>query len=242
VAEALRSPPLLFAHRGASAEAPENTLEAFRLAVKLGATGLETDVWLTSDGVAVLSHDGTVRAGTVRTGLRRRPIAQLRAADLPPAMPTLANLYEAVGCDLELSIDVKDPAAAAAVVAAARQAGGEEAVGRLWLCSADWRVVASWRQLSPAVRLVDSTRLRKVREGVEKRAALLAAAGVDALNMHHTDWSAGLTTMVHRFGLHAFAWDCQFDRVVAKMLVIGVDGVYSDHVEEAAAAVAAWTR
>jgi len=47
---------------------------------------------------------------------------------------------------------------------------------------------------------------------------------------------------VHRFGLHAFAWDCQFDRVVAKMLVVGVDGVYSDHVEEMAAAVAAWTR
>ncbi|HEV8115149.1 MAG TPA: glycerophosphodiester phosphodiesterase family protein, partial [Acidimicrobiales bacterium] len=108
MAEALRSPPLIFAHRGASAEAPENTLEAFRLAVQLGATGLETDVWLSADGVAVLDHDGTVR-----TGLRRRPIAQLRAADLPPTVPTLVQLYEAVGCDLELSVDVKDPAAAA---------------------------------------------------------------------------------------------------------------------------------
>ncbi len=237
MAEALRSPPLIFAHRGASADAPENTLEAFRLAVKLGATGLETDAWLSADGAAVLDHDGTVR-----TGLRRRPIAQLRAADLPPTVPTLVQLYEAVGCDLELSVDVKDPAAAAAVIAAARQAGGEEAVGRLWLCSSDWHLAASWRQLSPAVRLVDSTRLRKVREGVEKRASLLAAAGVNALNMHHSDWSPGLTTLVHRFGLHAFAWDCQFDRVVAKMLVVGVDGVYSDHVEEMAAAVAAWTR
>ncbi len=237
MAEALRSPPFTFAHRGASAEAPENTLEAFRLAVRLGATGLETDAWLSADGVAVLDHDGTVR-----TGLRRRPIAQMRAADLPPTIPTLAQLYEAVGCDLELSVDVKDPAAAAAVVAAAGQAGGEEAVGRLWLCSSDWRLAASWRQLSPTVRLVDSTRLRKVREGVEKRASLLAAAGVNALNMHHSDWSPGLTTLVHRFGLHAFAWDCQFDRVVAKMLVVGVDGVYSDHVEEMAAAVAAWTR
>jgi len=237
VAEALRSPPLLFAHRGASAEAPENTLDAFRLAVQLGATGLETDVWLSADGVAVLDHDGTIRSG-----LRRRPIAQLRAADLPPTVPTLAQFYETVGCDLDLSVDVKDPAAAPAVVAAARRAGGEEAVGRLWLCSPDWRVVASWRQLSPVVRLVDSTRLRKVREGVEKRASVLAAAGIDALNMHHTDWSPGLTTMVHRFGLHAFAWDCQFDRVVAKMLVVGVDGLYSDHVEEMTAAVAAWTR
>ncbi|MEO5678293.1 MAG: glycerophosphodiester phosphodiesterase [Acidimicrobiales bacterium] len=235
--EARRSPPLAFAHRGARLRAPENTLEAFTLAVELGATGLETDAWLTADGVAVLDHDGSVRAG-----LRRRPIARTDAADLPPTMPSISQLYEAVGCDLDLSVDVKDPAAAAHVVAAARAAGGDDAVSRLWLCSPDWRVAATWRQLSAVVHLVDSTRRRQVKEGVEKRASLLAAAGVDALNMHHTDWSAGLTTLVHRFGVHALAWDCQFERVVAKMLVAGVDGVYGDDVEQMMAAVTAWTR
>ena len=43
-------PCIGFAHRGASADARENTLEAFRLALELGATGLESDVWLTADG------------------------------------------------------------------------------------------------------------------------------------------------------------------------------------------------
>ena len=56
----MRRPPIGFAHRGARAHAPENTLEAFRLALRLGATGLESDVWLTADGVAVLDHDGAV--------------------------------------------------------------------------------------------------------------------------------------------------------------------------------------
>jgi glycerophosphoryl diester phosphodiesterase len=218
-------------------DAPENTIEAFTLAVELGATGLETDVWLTADGVAVLDHDGTVRAG-----LRKRPLARTPAAALPPTMPTLAQLYEAVGCELEVSVDVKDPVAAAAVVDVARAAGGDDALRRLWLCSPDWRTAASWRELSPAVRLVDSTRRRHVKEGIEKRAAVLAEAGVDALNMHHTDWSGGLTTLVHRFGIHAFAWDCQFERVVAKMLVAGVDGVYSDNVREMTSALTAWTR
>ena len=51
----LRRPPIAFAHRGARANAPENTLEAFTLAVRLGATGLESDVWLTRDGEAVLA-------------------------------------------------------------------------------------------------------------------------------------------------------------------------------------------
>jgi len=237
MADALRSLPIAFAHRGARALAPENTLAAFTLAVELGATGLETDVWLTADGVAVLDHDGTVRAG-----LRRRPIATMEAAALPASVPTIAELYEAVGCDLEISVDVKDPAAAAVVVAAARSAGGHDALRRLWLCSPDWRTAAAWRELSPAVRLVDSTRRRQVKEGIEKRAATLAEAGMDALNMHHSDWNGGLTTLVHRFGVHAFAWDCQFERIVAKMLVAGIDAVYSDHVEEMAAAVTAWTR
>ncbi len=235
--DALRSPPLAFAHRGARSLAPENTIEAFALAVQLGATGLETDAWVTADGVVVLVHDANLR-----TGLRRRPISRVAAADLPASVPTMDQLYEEVGVDIDISVDVKDPVAAAAVVTAARRRGGDAALRRLWLCSPDWRQVSSWRQLSPVVRLVDSTRLRRVKEGVEKRASLLAAAGVDALNMHHTDWSPGFTTLVHRFGLHAFAWDCQFERVVAKALAAGIDGVYSDNVEEMVAAVTAWTR
>ncbi|HET9543100.1 MAG TPA: glycerophosphodiester phosphodiesterase family protein, partial [Acidimicrobiales bacterium] len=61
--------PIGFAHRGASAAAPENTLEAFRLAVELGASGLESDVWVSNDGEAVLDHDGLVGGW-----LRRRPM------------------------------------------------------------------------------------------------------------------------------------------------------------------------
>jgi glycerophosphoryl diester phosphodiesterase len=50
---------MLYAHRGASKRAPENTLEAFRVALEHGATAIETDAWMTRDRVIVLSHDGT---------------------------------------------------------------------------------------------------------------------------------------------------------------------------------------
>ncbi|HSO33672.1 MAG TPA: glycerophosphodiester phosphodiesterase family protein, partial [Labilithrix sp.] len=53
----LRASPMLYAHRGASRELPENTLEAFRLALELGADALETDAHMTRDGRIVLSHD-----------------------------------------------------------------------------------------------------------------------------------------------------------------------------------------
>ena len=232
--EPLLRPPIGFAHRGARAHAAENTLDAFRLALRLGATGLESDVWLTSDGIPVLDHDGVVRSG-----LRRRRLPDVRRADLAEHVVTLEELYDACGTAFELSLDVKDATAAEAVVAIA---SGFGATDRLWLCHPDWRQVASWRSLSAELRLVDSTRRRHMKGGPERRAADLANAGVDAVNMHCTDWTAGFATLFHRFGVLALAWDCQHERVLAGVLGMGVDGVYSDHVDRMVDAIAALQR
>jgi glycerophosphoryl diester phosphodiesterase len=228
----LRRPPIGFAHRGARANAPENTIEAFRLAVRLGATGLESDVYRTADGAAVLDHDGTVRRG-----LRKVPISQLPRADLPEHIPTLEELYAEVGTEMELSLDVKDPAALEPTLAVARAAGGS-ALERLWLCHHDWQLVATWRALAPASRLVDSTFVGYIPEGVERRAAALADAGIDALNLHHSEWSGGLVALVHRFERFALGWDAQLPRVLFSLLDMGIDGVYSDHVDRMVDALA----
>lgn len=218
--DSLLKPPIGFAHRGARAHARENTIEAFQLALRLGAPGLETDVWLTADGVPVLEHDGRVR---------RRAIGRIDRADLPAHVPTLAELFEACGTDYHLSIDVKDAAAAGPIIEVARAAGAD--LSRLWLCHHDWEQAAQWRELAADVRLVDSTRKRRMREGAERRAAQLADVGVDAVNLHHSDWTGGLTTLFHRFDVFAFGWDAQHDRVIAGLLHMGIDGLYSDHVD-----------
>lgn len=223
-------PPIGFAHRGARAHAPENTLPAFELAVRLGATGLESDVWITADGVAVLDHDGVVGRRP-----RRRPIAEVERRDLPEHIPTLADLYAAVGADVELSLDVKDPAAAAEVIATARDFGAEE---RLWLCHPERDVVAGWRELSAGVRLVESTRAARFVGGPETHVARSASLGIDVVNLHHSDWTGGLIAMVHRFGLCAFGWDAQHERVLTELLDAGIDAVYSDHVDRMMAALA----
>ena len=220
----IRRPPIGFAHRGARAHAPENTLEAFQLALRLGATGLESDVWLTSDGEAVLDHDGVVRIG-----LRKRPIGELRRADLPPHIPSLAELYEAVG-PVELSLDVKEPAAFDRVIEVVK-AVDPGALQQLWLCHHDWRQVAAWREACSEVRLVDSTFLGYMRHGPERRAAQLAQAGIDAVNLHHTEWSGGTVALFHRFEVLCFGWDAQHDRILDDLLDCGVDAVYSDHVD-----------
>jgi glycerophosphoryl diester phosphodiesterase len=202
------------------------------LGVRLGATGLESDVWLTEDGQAVLDHDGVVRRG-----LRRTPISACRRADLPPHVPTLEELYAEVGTGLELSLDVKDADAFAEVLRVAR-AAGPDAPGRLWLCHPDWELLAEWRPVAPDVRLVDSTAIRRMADGAERRAAQLAEAGIDAVNLHHTEWNGGLVSLFHRFQLHCFGWDAQHDRVLDALLAAGIDGVYSDHVDRLVDAVA----
>jgi glycerophosphoryl diester phosphodiesterase len=216
---------VLFAHRGGRAHAPENTLEAFALGLRLGATGLESDAWLTSDGVIVLDHDGYVRSG-----LRRRPIPRTARRELPAHIPTLAALYDACGTGFELSLDVKDVAAFDEIVAVARAAGGD-ALSHLWLCHPDLDVLVDWRSRCGEVRLVNSTRLARLPRGPERRAAELAAGAIDAVNLHHSDWTGGLTTLFHRFERVAFGWDAQHERVVQGLLHMGIDGVFSDWVD-----------
>lgn len=228
----LLNPPIGFAHRGARANAQENTLEAFILALRLGASGLESDVWLTLDGEAVLDHDGWVRHG-----LRRRPIVAINRKDLPAHMPTLEQLYETCGTSFHLSLDVKDPAAAETIVDVAKTAGGE-ALANLWLCSPSWQQAASWRGLHDDIHLIDSTRLKAISEGPERRAASLANVGIDGINMAHPDWNGGLITLFHRFERVAFAWDAQHDHNLLSILRMGIDAVYSDYVDRMVTAIA----
>lgn len=72
----------IFAHRGASRHAPENTFPAFKLAYEHGADGIETDVHLTKDNIPVLIHDETVKRTTVHSGyIKDLTMAQLKEMD-----------------------------------------------------------------------------------------------------------------------------------------------------------------
>jgi glycerophosphoryl diester phosphodiesterase len=221
----LLDPPIAFAHRGARAHAVENTLDAFSLGLRLGATGLESDVWLTADGVPVLDHDGVVRSG-----IRRRPIGSVPRAALPAHVPALADLIETCGGSYHLSLYLKDPASGPAVISTVSDLA-PDLLPRLWLCHPDHASLLTLRHLDDDVKLVESTRLHRIKEGPERRAATLSARGLDGINLHHSDWNGGLVALFHRFGLTAFGWDMQFEHVLRPALRMGLDAVYSDHVD-----------
>lgn len=226
--------PIAFAHRGARTEAPENSVAAFRRALGQGATGLETDAWLAGDGEVVLTHDRAVWHRLRRLAVNRTSSSRLGAA----GVPRLAEVYAACGTDFELSVDAKEARVAQPLIEVARAHG---AAHRLWVCHPSLDLLAGLRAGAPDVRLVHSPGRRALRgRDAERHAAALAAAGVDACNLHHTEWSLGLVTLYHRFGVRAFAWDAQETRQLRAVLAMGIDAVYCDRVDRMMAAVGEW--
>ena len=104
--------PLIIAHRGASAVAPENTLVAFREAIAVGSDGIEFDVRLTRDGVPAIIHDNTLRR---TAGLPNR-VADLtwrELEDLDVGVPSLEQLFTLFATnDLVLFLEMKVDSAA----------------------------------------------------------------------------------------------------------------------------------
>lgn len=108
----------VFAHRGASGYAPENTLEAFALAVRQGADGIELDVQLSSDGIPVVIHDETIDRVTEKTGyVKDYTLQELKELTVlkdkfpeygQSKIPTLKEVLEAVKpSGVQVNIELK---------------------------------------------------------------------------------------------------------------------------------------
>lgn len=103
--------PLVIAHRGASGEAPENTMAAFRLAHEQGADGIELDIFLTTDGEVVVTHDENLERLTGRDMETQKAfLAELRQLDFGKGekIPTLPEVFEAFGTKFAvINIEIK---------------------------------------------------------------------------------------------------------------------------------------
>jgi glycerophosphoryl diester phosphodiesterase len=112
---------LIFAHSGAQAYAPSNTLPAFELAAKQGAHGTELDVHRSRDGHVIVIHDSSVDATTDGRGtVAEMTLAQLKALDAGSSyspefagtpIPTLDEVFETVGKQLFVNVEIKSDSA-----------------------------------------------------------------------------------------------------------------------------------
>jgi glycerophosphoryl diester phosphodiesterase len=158
---------VVVAHRGASAQAPENTLEAFRLGVEAGADAIELDVHLTADGQLAVIHDETLDRTTDRSGaVASLTMDDIRAADAgarfsrpgdaghPFAerglrVPTLPEVLDWLPEGIGLVVEIKARAAADAVVDALR---GRRAREELAVISFDEAAIDRVHELEPGLK------------------------------------------------------------------------------------------
>lgn len=228
--------PIAFAHRGGAGSFPENTLRAFRHAVSLGFTHVETDVHATADGVAVAFHDDSLDRVTDGRGavgdLPWREVRRARVAGTDEIL-RLEELLEALP-DTRINLDPKSDAAVEPMVEVLRRGGATE---RVCVCSfSDRRTKRVRRLLGPSLCVGAGPR------GVARLMA--AAAGVPAggaLDFHAAQVpvrARGLTLVrpatvatAHRHGIEIHVWTIDEEAEMRRLLDMGVDGIMTDQPE-----------
>lgn len=217
--------PLIIAHRGASAERPENTLAAFRRALALDADGIELDVRVSRDGQPVVFHDATLRRLTGTGGrVAGKTWAELGARLIrgTEPIPRLGEVLRLTRGLAVVQIELKS-GPVSPVVQAIRAARAEEWV---MLASFGQRLVREAQALAPRIpRML-------VSEGREAPAALvrqLAACGAVGLSVNHRairsqDWIKHF----HARGYAIWTWTVNDPAVARRLAEWGVDALLGD--------------
>jgi glycerophosphoryl diester phosphodiesterase len=220
--------PLVFAHRGGSALAPENTMAAFDRGLACGADGLELDVRLSRDGVVVVHHDRTLdRTTALRGPVDERTAAELERATVP-ALASVLDRHREVRIIVELKVNSE--ALAEAVVDIVREA---HAVDRVCLGSFGLRVLRAVRRIEPAI--ATSAAREEVRWALYRSWCRLPVSKV-AYGGYQIPELSGTTRVVsprfvsdaHRAGLAVHVWTVNTEHDARRLLDWGVDALITD--------------
>jgi glycerophosphoryl diester phosphodiesterase len=232
--------PLILGHRGASANAPENTLAAFRLAVEQGADGVELDVTLTADGVPVVIHDDTLDRTTSGHGaVSALSLAEIQSLDAGypdkfaaqfcgQRIPTLAEVFEVAGESTIINIELKHDRSPGRQLAA-------RVVDRIHAHRRGERVIVSSFQFSNLgrVKALDPklpVGLLYMAPVIGPRLALHLARKLPH-EAHHPP-AAGLTAgaidWYHQHGLRVNAWTVDDEAQMRRLAEAGVDGLITN--------------
>ncbi|WP_181059333.1 glycerophosphodiester phosphodiesterase family protein [Pseudoclavibacter sp. AY1H1] len=236
------APPRVLAHRGLALRATENTSEAFRAALDVGATHIETDARASRDGRAVLWHDATLEGfdGSDRS-LAGSPIAELTrltsAGRTPGAL--LLPLDEALDAfpQARFNIDVKSADAVDAVAAAVRRTNAQR---RVLVTSFSARRLQLTATLIPeAARGAASSAIAAALVGVSLRSRGMlrrALRGVSAVQIPERAARIDLLSPTrlrafHRHVPEVHVWTINDPSKMAELLERGVDGLVTDRAD-----------
>ncbi len=234
------------AHRGASGLAPENSMEAFRLAVECGSDFVECDIHLTKDGEVVVCHDLSIDRTTNGKGeIKDMTLAQIRQYNLlgmdgeisEAKIPTLSELLELINGQTNLLIEIKR-------IGDIYHGLEQAVVDDIEVAQAhEWVVVQSFDDyaLEQMYKIEPSIPLEKLFVFKFKGLPLIFDGGVSiftakryqhvrSFNPHYKYASPSLIKEIHKMGKGAKVWTVDSGETLVPD--VGLDGIITNHPEE----------
>ena len=230
--------PVLFAHRGASAHAPENTLPAFHLAISQGAPAIEFDIQLTSDGVPVVFHDSTLGRTTNGSGrVQKETLEVIKSYDagvafgpafLGTRIPALEEIFTELDSSIFLNIELKN-------LATPLDRLPEMAAKIITKHSAENRVLIS--SFNPIALLRIGKFLPDVPRGLLLHKSSHVdlcmlfpqlISGIQSLHISFRTLTRERVYAIHKLGKRVFTYTLNHPDDIKHALKVGVDGFFTD--------------
>ena len=219
----------MLAHRGANRDARENTLAAFEAAAELAADGVELDVRRTGDGVLVVLHDPAI------DGLG--PVAQRRADELPPWVPSLDDALDVCASMALVNVEIKLDAGQSGdtLAGAVARSLSQRKAENILVSSFSLEVIDAHRVAAPGIRTGWLTALPLAAEVLDA----VVARGHVAIHPHELLIDESSVAAARERGLLVAAWTVDDPTRAAHLAGLGVDVIITDDPAEIRAALTA---
>jgi glycerophosphoryl diester phosphodiesterase len=213
---------LMYAHRGASALHPENTLRAFRHALAIGVDGIELDVHATADGIPVVIHDRDIGRTTDGDGyVDQIALARLETFDAGQGerVPTLAEVLVLVGDAAHLDIEIKGSGVEQAVLDVLAQ----HPTVRWAISSFAWDTLRTLRRLDPVAELWPLAE-----RADDELIAVATELASPAVSLYTGAYTAENAAKLRDAGLHVMVWTVNDPRESRRVADLGAFGLCTD--------------
>ncbi len=240
---------LNIAHRGASGNAPENTLASFNKAIEMGADVVELDVHLSSDNQLIVIHDNTLdRTTTLKGNVKDHTLKEIKNADAGSwfapefkneRVPTLDEVLFTINGKAKLLIEIKDgsevyPGIEKLTVEAVKRNGAES-----WCELQSFSQIAVEKMLEekssmPVYKLVvgNVPLLPLHQDGKMKSGSAYQYKNVTGINPNYRFARKRILKKLHERGQQMYVWTVNDEKLMKKLLNWGVDGIITNYPEK----------
>lgn len=228
--------PLIIAHRGASGEAPENTIASFQMAVEQGCDAIELDIHLSADGEIVVCHDHTLNRTTDRIGaINQLSLEDIKRTDAGKKfhkkyegerIPLLEEVFDLISSEIMINVEIKDSYGRQMEAKLLDLIRRKNRLGNVVVSSFDHKSLAFLKLLEPAIQIG-----LLYAENVVSHAKLADNAGVPVFSLHPNfkRIDAEDVREVKQRGLQLYPYTINDSQQMMRAIEMGVSGIITNY-------------